>query len=230
MTRLVQWIWRRGVVSTFLAGFFIVLPIAITIGIMSWAGSKLQEWLGPKSYFGQMLTSIGMRYATDQSVAMLVGWVIVLAGIWLLGAFVKTAGIRKVRETFDHMVNRIPIVSQFYGPVSQVVDLLKQDEQDKMEGMNVVFCSFGLEHGGGFLALMAAPNVYRFAGHDYHVIYIPTSPIPMSGGVIFVPVERVHKVDMKVDDLMQIYFSIGVMSAKVIPNKYVSGGGENSLG
>ena len=59
-------------------------------------------------------------------------------------------------------------------------------------------------------------------GRKYQVVYLPTSPVPMSGGIIFAPVESVHKVDMKVDDLMQIYFSIGVMSPKVIPQKYVA--------
>ena len=31
----------------------------------------------------------------------------------------------------------------------------------------------------------------------------------------------VHRVDMQVDDLMKIYFSIGVMSSKVIPGQYM---------
>jgi uncharacterized membrane protein len=43
----------------------------------------------------------------------------------------------------------------------------------------------------------------------------------MSGGVVFAAADSVHRVDMQVDDLMKIYFSIGVMSSKVIPDQYV---------
>ena len=43
----------------------------------------------------------------------------------------------------------------------------------------------------------------------------------MSGLVVFAAADSVQKVDMKVDDLMKICFSIGVMSSKVIPDQYV---------
>jgi uncharacterized membrane protein len=43
----------------------------------------------------------------------------------------------------------------------------------------------------------------------------------MSGAVVFAVADSVHRVDMQVDDLMKICFSIGVMSSKVIPDQYV---------
>ena len=33
MTRAARWLWKNGILSTFLAGLFAVLPIVITIGI-----------------------------------------------------------------------------------------------------------------------------------------------------------------------------------------------------
>jgi uncharacterized membrane protein len=42
----------------------------------------------------------------------------------------------------------------------------------------------------------------------------------MSGGIVFIPVEKVQRLEMTVDDLMQIYFSLGMMSAKAIPKRY----------
>ncbi|MCA9216897.1 MAG: hypothetical protein KDB27_27695 [Planctomycetales bacterium] len=35
--------WQKGILSTFLAGLFALLPIVITLGIMVWAGSLLKE-------------------------------------------------------------------------------------------------------------------------------------------------------------------------------------------
>ena len=49
MKRIIVWIWNRGVVSTFLTGFFTMLPFVITIAIMVWMGSTLQRWVGPKA-------------------------------------------------------------------------------------------------------------------------------------------------------------------------------------
>ena len=87
--------------------------------------------------------------------------------------------------------------------------------------MNVVYCAFGGEAGAGFLGLLTSDQVYRFNGQACQIVYVPTSPLPMSGLVVFAAADSVQHVDMKVDDLMKICFSIGVMSSKVIPNQYV---------
>jgi uncharacterized membrane protein len=101
-----------------------------------------------------------------------------------------------------------------------VVDLLKKDDKTEMKAMRVVYCDFGQEHGGGFLGLRASKNAYRFGGTTCYLIYIPMSPLPMSGGIVFVPVDSVHPVEMEVEDLMQVYFSLGVLTDKVVPTRY----------
>ncbi len=220
MRRSLNWAWQN-LVSVFLAGLFIVLPIAITVAVMAWVGAFLQDWLGPESLMGVGLGKVGARFVTDPTVASVLGWVVALAAIWVLGVFVISLGRNEVEKRFHSMVEQIPIVNILYKPVVQVVDMLKGDGQDNVKGMGVVYCSFGAEGGAGFLGLLVSDDVYRFGDREYKIVYIPTSPVPMSGGIIFAPAASVHKVEMHVDDLMQIYFSIGVMSSKVIPKKYV---------
>ena len=89
MRRAFGWFWRTGLLSTFLAGLFAVLPIVITVGIMAWVGGLLQAWLGPESYVGKALFQLGLRFVTDPIVASVLGWVAVLLAIWLLGALLK---------------------------------------------------------------------------------------------------------------------------------------------
>ena len=228
MKRPLAWIWSKakGVVSTFLAGLFVILPFVITIAIVAWVGSTLAGWVGPDTYVGKGLRYIGgdsSQYAGYVDyLAWLIGWAIVLGGIWLLGVVVISMGRNEVEKTFHSVVERIPIVNTLYKPVVQVVDMLKGEGQDEMKGMHVVYCAFGSEGGAGFLGLLVCDDVYRFGDQEYQIVYIPTSPVPMSGGIIFAPAASIHKVDMHVDALMQIYFSIGVMSSSVIPEKYLA--------
>ena len=35
MKRTLGWLWKTGMLSTFLAGLFAVLPVVITVGIMA---------------------------------------------------------------------------------------------------------------------------------------------------------------------------------------------------
>lgn len=221
MNRLLRWIWRKGLVSTFMAGFFVILPIAITLGIMGYMGSLLKTWLGADSPLGSLLQRVGLNYVTNAMLASVIGWITVLLAIWILGAIVKSAA-RYRFETFVHQsLNQIPVISSIYGPVSKVVGMLKRDEDSEMQSMSVVYCEFGAQHGGGFLALLSSDKIYHFGGRDCYIVYIPTSPIPMSGGIVFVPVDLVQQVDMEVEHLMQIYLSLGVMSEVVVPEKYI---------
>jgi uncharacterized membrane protein len=221
MRRALAWFWKTGMLSTFLAGLFAVLPIVITVGIMAWVGGVLKAWLGPESFVGKALAQMGLRFVTDPTVASVLGWVVVLLAIWLLGALLKSVGKKRLEKTFNAAVERIPLVNVLYRPLAQVVDLLQRKPTDTMQGMSVVYCAFGCEEGAGFLGLLVSDRVYRFNGRMCQIVYVPTSPVPMSGAVVFAAADSVHRVDMPVDDLMKICLSIGVMSSKVIPEQYV---------
>lgn len=220
MTRVATWVWNHGIVSTFLTGFFTILPIAITLGIMGWMGGKLQQWLGPGSAAGQALRAVGLRLVTDETVATLIGWVLVLVALWLMGVFIKSTAKYKLEEGFEAAMTRIPIIKSIYQPVAQVIDLLRHNGQAEIQGMSVVYCTFGGEHGAGFLGMRASESTYHFGARECYVVYLPTSPVPMSGGIVFVPVEAVHNVEMNIEDLMQIYLSLGIMASHVVPARY----------
>lgn len=218
MRRFVLWLWNRSIHSTFLAGLFVVLPVAITVAIMVWVGGIAQEWLGPESIVGGALRAVGLRFIANETVALVLGWAIVIIVIWLVGALVKSAAKYRLAEAFEAAMNRLPLIGAIHRPVSQVITMLKQKDSPEMKGMDVVYCEFG---GTGLLGLRVSKKRYRFRGHDCNVVYIPTSPVPMSGGIVFAPVDSVSAVDMEVDGLMQVYFSLGVMCESAVPGKYI---------
>lgn len=221
MKHALGWIWKTGILSTFLAGLFVLLPIVITVSIMAWAGGVLTAWLGGDSFVGRTLSHLGLRFVTDPTIASILGWVSVLLGVWLLGAVLKSVGKKRIEKSFHSVMERIPLVNILYRPVAQVVDMLQRDPTDKLQTMNVVYCGFGGEGGAGFLGLLVSDDVYQFNGQACQIVYVPTSPLPMSGALVFAAVDSVHRVDMPIDALMKIYLSIGVMSSKVIPDKYI---------
>jgi uncharacterized membrane protein len=99
MRQALRWFWKTGMLSTFLAGLFGLLPIVITVGVMAWAGGLLKEWLGAESFVGEALRQLGLRFVTDPTVASVLGWVSVLLAIWLLGALLKSVGKKRIEKT-----------------------------------------------------------------------------------------------------------------------------------
>jgi uncharacterized membrane protein len=221
MRQTLGWIWKTGMLSTFLAGLFVLLPIVITVSIMAWAVGVLAAWIGGDSFVGRTLSQLGLHFVTDPTIASVLGWVSVLLGVWLLGAVLTSVGKKKIEMGFHSLMERIPLVNILYRPVAQAVHMLQRDSTDELPNMNVVYCGFGGAGGAGFLGLLVSDDVYQFNGQRCQIVYVPTSPVPMSGALVFAAVETIHCVDMPIEALMKIYLSIGVMSSNAIPEKYV---------
>lgn len=219
--RTIRWTWSDGIISTFLSGLFAILPIAITVAIIGWVVRHLQDLLGPSSSVGRTLQSVGLQFATDELTAQIIGWVVVLVGIWCLGLLTKSAARNRIEGAMHSAVNHIPIVKGIYNTASHLVGMLRKDSRHgDLKAMNVVFCAVGDKTGGGFLALSASLDVYRFGDQDYRAVYLPTAPLMVTGWIVFIPAEKVTKVDMSAEQMMRIYFSLGVLAPQAIPEMH----------
>ncbi len=220
MRRIVNWIWCRGILSTFLTGLFAILPLVLTVAIVVWVVAFIQGFIGPDSFLGKLLERLGGGDA-DGGVAItvqyLLGWAFVLAGIWAFGVLLRTTLKKQIEGAFNAIMERIPIVSSVYSTANQLVGMVRKSDDSDLSGMSAVYCTFGQSEGTGLLALMTTPDVYRFAERDCHIVYLPTSPVPMTGGILFVPVDDCHRVDMSAEEVMRVYFSLGILAAQVVP-------------
>lgn len=228
MRRAFRWIWKRGILANFLAGLFVLLPVMITVGILAWAGEKMKWLLGRESAVGKFLQNVFGHIVDSDTLALVTGYAAILVAIWMIGVLFKALAKQGLDDAFHSVLGRIPVVNMIYRPVAQVVGLLKQDEKNQMASMSVVFCTFGgtpaddnLVPGAQFLGLLASPEKYDLGGAACQLVYVPTSPVPMSGGLIFVPVKNIRPMpEMSVDDLMKIYFSLGVLTPQVMNGKF----------
>jgi uncharacterized membrane protein len=205
--------------SCFLAGLLAILPVVLTVAIVAWVAGFIKSYVGPGTLFGGGLESLGLKFGWEGVFAYAVGWVVVLVTVFLLGVLVQLGAQRFFQWLTDAALSRIPLVGSIYGTSKQIVDMFDRKKGSDLQGMSVVFCSFGTEGGPGVLALMPSPERFRIDGRDYHVVIIPTAPVPFGGGLLFMPVEMVRPSAISVDGLMSIYVSMGVTTAQFLPQQ-----------
>jgi uncharacterized membrane protein len=213
-------------VRYFLAGAFAILPLVVTIAIVIWVAGFLQSYLGPQTTVGAWVQRLGWRFsASDTALAYVVGWVVVLAIVFLLGVAVETGARRLLQTVTDSILNRVPVVGSIYNTSKQLVSMLDRQDEADLKGMSVVYCTFGGDRGAGLLALLVSPQEYRVAGRDYKIVIVPTAPVPFGGALLMVPSEAVVPADMSVDGLMSIYVSMGVTAPHFIKTSRVDAPG-----
>jgi uncharacterized membrane protein len=214
MQRKSSTIWQR-LGRCFMAGLLAVLPIALTVAIVIWVTGFVEGFVGPNTVVGRAIERVGLKFASDETIAYVIGWVLVIGAVFVLGLVVEMGAKRVLQKWVDALLQRIPLVGSVYGTSKQLVEMLDRKDESELKGMSVVFCVFGA-NGPGVLALMPSPERFHIDGQDYHVVIIPTAPVPFGGGLLFMPAEWVQLSDMSVDGLMSIYVSMGVTAPQFL--------------
>ena len=145
---------------SFLAGILAVLPVVITVAIVAWVAGFVRQILGPGTLIGEGLTGLGLRFVTNDTVAYLIGGLLVLGCVLLIGIAVEAGAKNLVQRLLDVAMRRIPIISSIYGTSKQLVTLFEKKDPEKLQGMKAVFCFFGEKTGAGILALLVSPEQY----------------------------------------------------------------------
>jgi len=214
--------WRSRVTGTFLAGLIVLLPIVLTAVIIAWLVGILRDALGPGTFLGELLRRGGSALVENDTLAFWLGVVIALIGIWVLGAIVRTEARRGVQGAIDLLFARLPLVKSIYNPVTRVIRLATEKGGGDLSGMDVVAVRFGGQDGTHILALLASHDRYYVGDLRRVMVYLPTAPFPMTGGLILVPEENITVVPgMRVEDLLKVYFSLGALAPESMPPEMV---------
>jgi uncharacterized membrane protein len=202
---------RQQIVNTFVTGMLAALPIVATVLIVVWAVRFLYAYLGPGSWFGDLMQVFGFGMASEW-VAYLIGLAVVVLAIFLLGLLVRFGLAKFLANLLTTIVQRIPVVRNIYDVVKSLVDLFAQRDQEKLNSMSPVWLHFGGGDGVAVLGLLSTREPVLVAGKPYYAVIVPTAPVPVGGGLIYVPQDWVTPADVGVDGLTSIYVSMGVTS------------------
>ena len=201
---------RNRLARTFLAGLLALLPVVLTIGLLVWVAKFLHRLLGPESFLGKILSGVGLAFVTNEMAAYLFGALLLIIAIYFLGLLVQS----RLRPVFDQLlhntVRRLPLIGGLYDTADRFVAMFNYKEKADYGAMHPVWCFFGGEGGTAVLALMPNPKPIVLAGHSYHAILVPSAPVPVGGGLLYVPAAWVKPADFGVEAFTTVYMSMGI--------------------
>lgn len=206
----------RRITTCFLAGVFAILPLVITVVVVVWVTGLIGQIVGQGSFLGTQIEKLGLEVSQNSKTAYFLGWLIVLGVVFVLGLLVEMGAKRILSQIVDLLVKRIPLIGSIYGTSKQLVGMLDKKDEADLKGMSVVFCTFGASGGCGLLALLVSPERYTINDREYQIVIVPTAPVPVGGGLFFVPVEGITPANMSVDGLMSIYVSMGITAPEFL--------------
>ena len=201
----------RAVSRPFITGIFALLPLALAVAIISWLVGYLARFLGPGSTIGGALKKVGWDFGTSEWGAYAGGLLFTLLLIYILGLLVEYVFKDRWSGLIDRFTSRVPIFSTVYEASKRIVRMLEPRDSPEMQSMTPVMCNFGAENGTSIPAFMPTNEVFEINGREYHVVMVPTAPVPFGGAIMCVPRESVTPLDSGIDGLFNIYMSMGTV-------------------
>ena len=187
-----MWGWLR---RTFVTGFFVTVPLAVTVVALVWLvrlADRLTEGLGLR-LFGRDVPGLGI-VATA---------LIVLA----IGAIATNMIGRRVVARGESLLLQLPLFRTIYAPVKQLMSAFSPDNEfgfkrmvlvdDASRGMQLGFLTkeFTVDRGRGPEPMLA--------------VYVPTNHLYL-GDVIVVRPERASFPEMSVEEGIRVFLTGGM--------------------
>ena len=207
-----------------LTGMLALLPLAATITLLVWITQLAAQWLGPTSLFGSLLTRIGLGVGSNATATgYLAGLLVALALVYGFGLIVETGLQRGANSLFHSLIQRIPVVRTVYDVVQRLVGLLSKSKEEGQRSMRPVWLYFGGPPAEGaaadntvVLGLLTTPAPIDMGGQPFHGVLVPTAPVPVGGGLLFVPAHWVVPAEVGIEGVTSIYVSMGVTTGQYL--------------
>ena len=200
----------RSLLGTWVAGLLAILPLALTLLLLAWAAKLVHIYLGPGSPLGRFFAFLGKPFVAHPAFEYFVGFVLLLIVVFPLGLLVQSRLQPPLARFVEASFRRIPVVGSLYSLADRFVGLLDQRQDADIGSMRPVWCFFG-EGSVAVLALLPNPEPIDIEGSPYLAVLVPTAPVPIGGGLLYVPVDRVRPARMGVERVTSIYLSMGLV-------------------
>jgi len=181
------------------AGLGAVLPITITVYIL------YKLFIIIDGVFADLVTRIiGYRVVG-------IGFLMTVALVFLIGLVAKAYLGQKLIKMADRIFNKIPVAQTIYGTVREISNSLLLKE--KITFKRPVLVDYPKP---GVQAIGFITNERSISKDGTMLpVFIPTTPNPTSGFLLFYKKDDIQYLDMSVDEAIKIIISVGV----VIPDK-----------
>jgi uncharacterized membrane protein len=188
-----------------LAGMIVTAPLLITAYVVwqvvdffdGWMNSILPSQWNPETYLPFSLPGVGLLMA--MAILVLIGW--------------STAGLigRTVVRWGELLLARMPVVRSIHATLKQLFEtLFAQQAKAFRDVVMVEFPTTG-QWSVGFMT-GEAPDALVDELEGPHVsVFVPLTPNPTSGFIIFVPRSRIKVLAITVDEAFKLILSFGIV-------------------
>jgi len=186
------------------AGLLVWLPVGATILVFTLLLDLMDRLLVliPPPYRPEAL--LGFRIPG-------LGAILALVVLVVTGFLVANLLGRRLVTSYESLLGRIPLVRTVYGAVKHFAEMVFSDSSTSFNRVLLIeYPRQGL-YSLCFQTSDNPPEVQNRTGDTIVTVFLPTTPNPTSGFMLFVPSKDATELEMSVEDALKMIISLGVV-------------------
>ena len=198
----------------FITGLVILLPIAVTIALVTFIinflthpfVSVIEQFLEGRDWY--------LKYRGPLHFGLQIALIFTLFFFTvLLGFLARIVAFKSLLSLYDYVLHRIPIIKTVYKATQQVIKTIFGSTSRSFK--QVVMVKFPSEGSYciGLISSHAPTLCERTLGTPLVTVFVPTTPNPTSGFLMMYREDQVIYLDMRVEDAFKYIISCGVIAA-----------------
>ena len=199
--RLLRWARNR-----FFTGVIVAIPIAATFLAVSWVVSKIDAnvfriipaSLNPETYLGFAVPGLGL--------------VISVILLFLLGIIASNFIGKSLIKSGENILARVPIVSPIYNSLKQIVQTVAAQKDRAFRDVCLIEYPKKDVWAIGFVTADLTGEPAKALGDDMVCVFVPTTPNPTSGFLLFVQKDTIQILNMTPEEGAKMIISGGMVS------------------
>jgi len=196
----------RRLRNYFLAGILVTAPISITIWLawefVTYVDDRVTPFIppawNPETYLPFGLPGLGV--------------LLVVAGLMFIGFIAAGLIGRTVIVVGERLLHRMPVIRGLYGAVKQVIETVFKEQSTAFREVVLIQYPRRDSWAIGFITGQTEGHVQELTPERVVNVFLPTTPNPTSGFLLFVPHAEVLALEMTVEEGIKMVVSGGIVT------------------
>lgn len=190
----------------FLTGLLVTAPIVVSLYV---------TWVVVHSVDTAITPLIPERYLPETYLPFSIpgmGLVIVLIGLTVIGALTASLLGRYFLHLSDRILARMPVVRSIYGATKQIFETVLSSKGNAFRSVVLIEYPRKGIWTIGFITGTTIGEVQHVTQENVVNVFVPTTPNPTSGFLLFLPKDEVVELSMTVEEGIKMIVSGGIVT------------------
>jgi len=192
----------------FITGLLVVTPGVLTVFLIWWLFNLIDGILG--GFLNFILVDL---FGLEQMIEPIrgLGFVAILLLIFFTGMFARNYFGKKFIRLGEWILKSIPIVNKIYNTFKQISNVFISEKREVFKKAVLVEYPRKGVYSIGFVTRSAGGEVKEKLQDETVGIFIPSTPNPTTGYLLFVPKNEIIDLEMSIEDTFKLVISGGAI-------------------